>query len=269
MPSTLIFLLGAALLLLVAPLLLARAPWVVRYPRLALITWYGDLALGLFLTLIGLLSAVLFGTGVLSRGNAVDQAVDVAIAWAGLAAFGIAIAVLLSAADRQAQSADEQLTAHHSKRRWRWRRTVVLHIVNDPEPIACVLSGSRPTIMVTSAMRTALTTEQLEAVIAHEYAHIRHRHATLTRVAALNAAVLPKSLPAGRELARATALLIELAADDVAARRAGSDNLAQALIVIGKKTRNPAMRFRAERIQQIGRSRGRLRPLPRSLQLGL
>ena len=74
----------------------------------------------------------------------------------------------------------------------------------------------------------ALSAEEVRAVVAHERAHLRGRHhLTLALVLAARRA-LPCRLTA--DAVREVGLLLEMIADDVAARRAGPSAVAKALL---------------------------------------
>ncbi|MGW4740685.1 M56 family metallopeptidase [Nocardia xishanensis] len=96
-------------------------------------------------------------------------------------------------------------------------------VLDSPEPQAYCVAGRPDTIVVTSAALDALTREQLAAVLAHEHAHLRGRHAALTAVLRATATTLPglRLLTVGSvEIGR----LLEMCADDRAARVHGRDS---------------------------------------------
>lgn len=128
------------------------------------------------------------------------------------------------------------------------RRTVLL-TCRDDEPFACAIAGRESAVVISTGLRALLTPAQLEAVVAHERAHLRGRHYVALRLAELNRSCLP-SLRAGTQLLRATTLLVELIADDGAARRAGAVHLANALVQVARRTHDPAMELRAERLAE-------------------
>ncbi|NHB84728.1 M56 family metallopeptidase [Tessaracoccus sp. HDW20] len=118
-------------------------------------------------------------------------------------------------------------------------------------PVAVAVPGRRPEILVSSALEQALTPAQLRAVLAHEYAHLTGRHGLLVRLAELNASCLPRFVPAGTGLRRATVMLVELVADDVAARQAGSAQVAVALERLAQVSGEAGFLVRAERLRAL------------------
>ncbi|QDP94655.1 M56 family metallopeptidase [Microlunatus elymi] len=110
-------------------------------------------------------------------------------------------------------------------------------------------SGASAEVIVSSGLDLALSADELRAVVEHERAHLRGGHLIFSRLAVLNQACLPTSRTA-RELGRATGLLIELIADDAAARRCGGRPLVSALTKIAEAEHDPTLGLRAWRIRQ-------------------
>ncbi|KAB2346936.1 M56 family metallopeptidase [Actinomadura rudentiformis] len=108
------------------------------------------------------------------------------------------------------------------------RRNADVLLLDHPLPVAyCLPSRWRP-IVVSTGAQTRLTGLQLQAVLAHERAHLRQRHHALLLFLDLAHTLLPW-LPTVR-LAKATLpVLLEMSADDAAARRWGRHTLAGAL----------------------------------------
>jgi predicted Zn-dependent protease len=88
-----------------------------------------------------------------------------------------------------------------------------VHVVDDPRPYALTLPGRAGRIVVSSGLADLLDGPELEAVLAHEQAHSRHRHDRHLLLAELAAAWLP---PLGVLSAR-TRFSVERWADDIAA----------------------------------------------------
>jgi Zn-dependent protease with chaperone function len=102
-------------------------------------------------------------------------------------------------------------------------------VLDHPVPVVyCVPSRRRP-IVVSSGALDRLEGTQLQAVLAHERAHLRHRHhLVLTAVDALAAALF--WLPTFRAARHSLPILLEMTADDIAARRWGHEAVAVALL---------------------------------------
>ncbi|MEY9834856.1 M56 family metallopeptidase [Streptacidiphilus sp. EB103A] len=106
-----------------------------------------------------------------------------------------------------------------------------LVVVEHSDPAAYCLPGKGSRIIVTSGALRTLSDGQLHAVLAHERAHLRGRHHLIATFAHAVAALVPRSqvLDAIRsELLR----LLELLADDAAARTADRLDLAEALLTL-------------------------------------
>ena len=104
-------------------------------------------------------------------------------------------------------------------------------IVDDERRGVYCLAGRPPTIVITRAALTALNDAQLAAVLAHERAHLHGRHHLLLTFTGALAKILPGSrlfTEGAAEIAR----LVEMCADDVAARRHGGDTVVDALVAL-------------------------------------
>lgn len=107
-------------------------------------------------------------------------------------------------------------------------RTVML---DDPRPAAYCVAGRPAAIVVTSGALAVLDPPQLSAVLAHESAHLAHRHHAIATVTRGLAAAFP-GIPLFTRGAAEVARLTEMAADDTAARTSGRPALVTALIAI-------------------------------------
>lgn len=102
-------------------------------------------------------------------------------------------------------------------------------VVDDPRPTAYCIPGRRSAIVMTSGAISSLNDAERGAVLAHERAHLRSRHHwVITWASGLHRAF--PFVPAFRAAAEALPLVIEMHADDVAARVAGRRALATALV---------------------------------------
>lgn len=248
MLQVLLFLGTAGVLLLVSPILLTAGRWQVHFPRTALTLWFGAFFGGLAAVVASIVAAALMAIGGSTQpsGEALGATV---VAWLSLTGIGAVIVVVATVSEPlvSVHRAELQtLTPLVSSREQ--RKGFVLGRVEDETPVACAVRRPEPMILVSTGMIEALTIAQLQAVLAHERAHLRGRHDWAMRLADINAACLPALLPAGAALRRATVLLIELVADDAAARQAGAVNLANALSQLADLTGDESMRLRAERL---------------------
>jgi Zn-dependent protease with chaperone function len=252
-----------------SPVLLTRGSWRVHHPRLCLSLWYlvfltgvaaavGSGAVGVWLgwqiQVDGDTLAASFGFGSIDGLGPVVRVLGGVLGWSTLAVGGALVSLVatraqgLIVAQRRIRSELDTLVARAGYRRELIAGMPVTY-VTSARPIACTLGGRAGGVIVSSDLDLSLSAAELRAVIEHERAHLHGAHALLSRLALLNQACLPASR-AARELSRATALLIELIADDVAARRAGGTELAAALTKIGQVEQNPTLGLRALRIRQ-------------------
>ena len=112
-------------------------------------------------------------------------------------------------------------------------------VVDAHRPAAYCVSGKPNAIVVTTGALDALDGSQLAAVLAHENAHIAGHHHQVLMVLRGLATSLPR-LPLFRSGAAAVADLLEMCADDVAARRFGTRPLLVGLLTLAGPQRLPA-----------------------------
>jgi Zn-dependent protease with chaperone function len=105
-------------------------------------------------------------------------------------------------------------------------------LVEHGRPFAYCLPGRPGPVVLSSAALGRLQAEQLAAVLAHERAHQAGRHHRLVLLAQVLRVGFPW-LPAARFAHQAVARLVELAADDAAARLQGRRQVAAALAALG------------------------------------
>ncbi|OHU69535.1 hypothetical protein BKG86_06105 [Mycobacteroides chelonae] len=125
---------------------------------------------------------------------------------------------------------------HRARHFWMLRaatcRSGQVHWIDDPRPIAYSLGGARGAVVATHGIRS-LGEKQCAAVIEHELAHIRGRHHVAVLCADIAAAALP-ILPLMRRAPGMVRLMVELAADDAAARAHGPRTVHAALLAMSK-----------------------------------
>jgi Zn-dependent protease with chaperone function len=218
--------------------LLSRRAWCQRMPRVAALAWLGILA-GALAAVIGIV--VVVSTGRHGLGH---RAVEwLANCWhhhdgaTGPASY-VLNAVLLGGSLAAAGVAVVRYwrTVAQRRRHQEALQFIVrvsgdlddVCVLDHPLPVVyCVPSRRRP-IVVSSGALDRLEDAQLQAVLAHERAHLRHRHhLLLTAVDALAAGLF--WLPAFREARRSLPLLLEMAADDIAARSCSRETVAMAM----------------------------------------
>nr|WP_219065718.1 M48 family metalloprotease [Candidatus Mycobacterium methanotrophicum] len=104
-------------------------------------------------------------------------------------------------------------------------------MVEAAKPAAYCVAGRPPAIVVTSAARAALDDRQLAAVLAHERAHLTGHHAMIVAALRSLATVFPR-LSLMTDGAQQVSRLLEMCADDVAARRHSRRALLSGLIAL-------------------------------------
>ncbi|WP_033823391.1 M56 family metallopeptidase [Kitasatospora sp. MBT63] len=250
MTALLSLLLLGVLLATVAPGRLVRARWVEREPVLALCAWQCLVVAVLLCCVLGLLlacSAALPELRALVFAGA-PRGVEEAYGLAGAAGWGRLWAALLAAGglwtavslvreiraaralrghqhDRLSRSAPELPPGLGPVERTRER----LVVLEDVRPEAWSLPGHQARLVVTTGALQQLSGRELAAVLSHERGHVRARHHWLAQCAQALADGFP-----GVEVFSAfrdqVGELVELAADDRAARRHGRLTTALALV---------------------------------------
>jgi len=240
-------LLGTALALAVlCPRVLTAGRWHLFHPRAALTVWFGAFGVGIATALAGIALGIV---AVESLRHAIPHTTSVTVSAAIWVAAGISGAFLVFVFTFAGSLQSLRPASHSHAVAYARDEHIGFTLVrfHSEKPEAYAVPGRRPEIFVSSAMEQLLTPPQLQAVLAHEFAHLRHQHGLAIRIAQLNTLVLPGTR-ASRALERATRLQIELAADDAAARQVGAAHLANALIVLAAATHDVGMTLRAERL---------------------
>ena len=111
-------------------------------------------------------------------------------------------------------------------------------VVDAPERAAYCVAGRPDTIVMTSAALDALTDRHLQAVLAHERAHLAGRHHHVLAFARALAVAIP-GVALFSTGARVIPRLLEMVADDAAARSHGSQTLLDALLALSLDARVP------------------------------
>lgn len=234
-PAALVLLAALLAVATVAPRRLARADWPQRAPALGLVLWQ---ALGLAAGLLSLVLLVTVGLAPLGDTHLaalhhLDDAGPLTWLAAAVAAAELLrlLTVLLASAARtlRARSAHRALVDLVGAPNLLLRGASV---VDHDVPLAYCLPGLRPRLVLSRGTLQLLSGEELRAVVAHEQAHLSQRHDLVV----LPFVALARTFPAVPAVATAqaeVALLVELLADDRAARSCERAPLARALWKIG------------------------------------
>jgi Zn-dependent protease with chaperone function len=265
MTSILLFAYAA---ILAAPVawLLRRAAWTSRAPTLGVIAWYVVTASVLVTTVFGALAAIPRAGGRHGEHNRLVFMEVCLLAVVFLAIVGAIVAKAL-------------VSSVHEGRTQRRRHRQLLHLVGRADaqldavlvdhasPAAYCVPGRGSRVVLTTAALTMLDDAQLAAVLAHEQAHLRGRHHLVLAAGRILRRAFPW-VPAFRWANDDVTRLVELIADDAAARQCERQDLAAALVVLAADSRplvpaaafaasGPAVAVRVKRLLGSGQGLGR------------
>jgi Zn-dependent protease with chaperone function len=252
--------------------LLGRARWTARAPLLAIVTylaagWSVVAALGLAgLTLAVHATALggglshLIGACVLRLRETYGTPGGATVAALGLTLAGAVAARTALTAMTHLRSAGQQALLHAETARLVGRPEPALGavLVEHSEPVAYCVAGRHPTVILSTGALQALEPDQLKAVLAHERAHLAGRHHRLLALARIGRLALP-FLPLMRDADAQVARLVEMHADDAAARASDPRSVATALVVLATGT-SPAPALAAAATGSVQRIHRLLRP---------
>jgi Zn-dependent protease with chaperone function len=252
--------------------LLGRARWTARAPLLAIVTyltagWSVVAALGLAgLTLAVRATALsgglsqLIGACVLRLRETYGTPGGATVAGIGLALAGAMAARTVLTAMTHLRAAGQEALLHAETARLVGRPDPSLGavLVDHSEPVAYCVAGRHPTVILSTGALQALAPAQLSAVLAHERAHLTGRHHRLLALARIGRLVLP-FLPLMRDADVQVARLVEMHADDAAARANDPRSLATALVVLSTGA-SPAPALAASATDSVQRIHRLLRP---------
>lgn len=224
-------LLGALAVLLAGPVpaLMARLPRLRRTPRAAMLLWQ-SVALGAVLAAVGAgLSLV--------TNHAWRQAPD-PLGWA---IAGVALALTVMVVGRLALSGHRVGTTLRALRRRHREQLDLLsydgqgaQVLEHDVPVAyCVpgMQGSR--VVVSAGALQRLSDVEVEAVLAHERAHLRARHDLVLEAFSVLHRAFPRWVSSEAALGEVQ-LLAEVLADRAATRVSGPVPLARALVTLAE-----------------------------------
>ncbi len=244
----------AAVATLAAPLLARKAGWYLRHPGRMLRAWLFVLASSVGALILG--GVVAFGSlwsfRVASVWSTRSWVAEVLL-WGGLLTLGVLVALVVSCVERIVSTTRrchrEMRCLPRSSRDYTVRASdLAVTFIDSEAHIACSIGGRRAEIFVSSGVADRLGPEALQAVIDHEVAHVRGRHALIAQIAELAVLSAPW-LPASRELKRSTAVLLEFIADDWAASRDDRGTLLQALDSLATEPHAQGAILRAHRLR--------------------
>jgi Zn-dependent protease with chaperone function len=235
----------AVLLGVLGPRLLRRMAWSDRAPRLAIVTWQAACAAVLaavVLAGLALVVPVVQASGGLAglvdacqmmlraHYGGAAQPVGAFVGFAG--ALGITVwtvvhtvaALFTSACQRRGHARVLSVVA-------RRRPDLDAFVLDHDQPVAYCLPGRHRCVVLSTGTLNCLDEDQLRAVIAHERAHLRGRHDVVVNLATAIARAFP-AVPLFRHARDEIVRLVEMLADDVAARKHDRVAVAAALITV-------------------------------------
>ncbi|MFI0412423.1 M56 family metallopeptidase [Actinomadura sp. 3N508] len=228
----------AALLGCLAGPVLARVGRPAAHPVIAIACWVAALA-GTVIAGVGVVAAALLappapGHGALEwlRG-CLPHHRDEAIIMAAAASLVLLVACCARVAHGLPRVG--RAVRHRRRHREMLRLVATEHeghedvlVLDHPVPVAYSLPARRKAIVVSTGAQELLSAEEFDAVLVHERAHVRQRHHALLLMLDLVHALLPWP-PTVRRAKKNLPLLLEMAADDAAARACGRRTLVDAL----------------------------------------
>jgi Zn-dependent protease with chaperone function len=111
-------------------------------------------------------------------------------------------------------------------------------LVEHPQPAVYCVAGPHPTVVMTTGALQALDPGQVDAVLAHERAHLACHHHRFLAIARIGRQVFP-FIPLMRDAAGQVARLAEMHADDAATAGRDTRPLATALVVLASAGAGP------------------------------
>jgi Zn-dependent protease with chaperone function len=211
---------------LLAPLCLSRlVSWGVS-PMLAMAAWWCAAGSALVSCWVGVIDIRSHATG---PETWIAIASLLVVSWATLRILTSIIGGLRDASRRRvAHLTGLSLVGRRSRR-------LNATIVDWPEPVAYCLPARPGVVVLSSAALRALSGRELRAVLEHERAHLAGNHSTISTIARGISHALPH-LPLFAQLGQQIATLLEMRADDRAARHVGRRTVAGALAAMAPMT---------------------------------
>lgn len=236
---------------------LDRAGWLNRAPRAGIALWQAvgtagaisavgaglalavaPLRVGLAPGVVDLMKGALDGHPLRDIGMTEAFGLTLAADVAAVLLAGLIMTAVRSAAARHRHRILLDLV---SKRSEQVPDTVLL---DDPRAAAYCLPGIRPRIVLSVGTLDLLDVNELGAVVAHERGHA-HEHHDLLLLPVASMVDMLRWMPYVRRAPTAVARLLEMAADDYAARRHDPRALASALVQMASSQVAPACAFGA------------------------
>jgi Zn-dependent protease with chaperone function len=225
---------------LAAPRFMVRPEHLLRHPTLALITWTTALAVAAMSLVVGLSLLVVTAVSHVVSPPVPEEwfmaIVDSVAGWLALAVLGlIGLRAVVAAQDLKQDEVKIALLLATYPITERVTTVAGPTGVVDAEDLFALADASNRQVVVSRAVKTRLSPDELSAVVAHEFAHLRLHHRAVLRISRLAASVVPVFRATGT-YSQVVRIATELAADDYAAKRCNPRVLARALVIAYPKT---------------------------------
>ena len=204
--------------------MLGRARWTSRAPLLAIVTYLAaawsimaalglaGLTLAVHATALGGGLSHLIGACVLRLRATYATPGGATVAGLGLTLAGAVVARTTVTAVTHLRAVRRQALRHAQTARLAGRPEPALGalLVDHAQPAAYCVAGPHPTVILTTGALQALDRDQLDAVLAHERAHLAGHHHRLLAIARIARQVLP-FIPLMRDADTQITRLVEIA----------------------------------------------------------
>lgn len=240
---------------LVVPGILASARWPDRAPVAAVLLWQ-SLTLTAVLCALGV---VLAAPEELTRAAGARHPETVAALLFSLSVAATIVIRLLISLGKVSYRARARRARHRMLVDLldRMERQDEVRVLDGPLPLAYCVPGRSPRVVLSDGVLRVLDTEQIDAVLAHERAHLRHHHELVMESFTAFYQAVPRHLRSKKPL-DAVHLLLEMVADDAARRRTGPaplraalSRLADAVPLAEGVTTDPAGESRRRRLARL------------------
>jgi Zn-dependent protease with chaperone function len=238
----------------VTPLGLGRAGWPYRAPRLGVAAW---LVAAITSASAVLMAAATIALPVSTVGHGLAEWWHACLGgwrhyYGGTNLTGVGLGALATAAmlASLAQSVVSHVRAVGAVRRTQQAGLALLGAPRDrdlvvlphPVPAAYCVPGRPGHIVMTDGAARVLASDQFEAVVAHERAHLAGHHARLVGLATVLNDGLGRIAPVFSRAAREVTALVEMIADDAAVQHCPAPRVAEALVTLADgATPRPAL----------------------------
>lgn len=207
------------------PAVLARATWIRKAPRAAMTLWQA-VALAAVLAAVGATLALFTDSWFRTVRGPVEYAVAAAallvtaVVLGRLLLTGHLVGTRLRAMRRRHRELVDLVAAKESG----------VHVLEENAPLAYCLPGvAHRRVVVSRGATQTLGEAELDAVLAHERAHLLARHDLVLEAFTVLNNAFPRFVSSGRALAEVR-LLVEVLADRASKRRHGAVPLVRALL---------------------------------------